>query len=293
MGTGPIFAILAAASFAITQVLVRKVSYRTDESFTALAISMLGGTPLFVILVSAFGEWRDFVSFTLNQYLLLSAAGLIHLIIARFLFFTSTRIIGSNPTAAITRMAVVFSLIFGVVFLGETVTGLQVFAALLIMFGAMLTSTEFGRGTFAISARGLLMSLGTAVCSAGSAALIRPVMQETSAIYAATFVMYLAAFVVIVAILVFSRGRRVDIRELGRPTLLILGVGAVFLVVGHLLRFTALEYSPVSIVQPLVATIVIFVLIFSWILNRRIDVFNWRIVAGMAMVLAGVLLIYR
>jgi drug/metabolite transporter (DMT)-like permease len=292
MESGPLFAILTAAIFAFTQVLVRRATYRADESFTPLAVSMLVGTPVFLLLVSIAGEWKAFVSFTWQQYLLLTSAGIIHLVIARYLFFNSTRIIGANSTAAITRTAVVFSVIFGVTLLGESVTGLQVAAALLIMFGAVLTSTEINRRTLRISARGLVMGLGTAVCSAGSATLIRPVMQEVDVVYAPTFVMYLAAFAVILVMLFFNPKQRRTLARQDRSVWLMLSVVAVFLVVGHVCRFTALKYSPVSVVQPLIATIVIFVLLFSWIINRKIDLFNWQVIAGIIMVLAGVFTIY-
>jgi len=293
MELGFLFAIITAASFALSQVLVRRATYLADESFTPLAVSLLVGTPIFVVLVSIAGEWRAFVSFTGEQYALLTAAGLIHLIIARYLFFNSTRIIGANPTAAITRTSIIFSVIFGIAFLGESVTALQVVAALMIMTGAILTTTEISRSTFRISTRGLLMGFGVALCSAASATLIRPVMAVTDAVYAATFVMYLVAFVVIAVMLATSRRQRGLVRGQGRAAFLILAVSSVFLVVGHLFRFSALQYSPVSIVQPLVGTLVVFVLLFSWIINRRIDFFNWRVITGIALVLAGVILIYR
>ena len=227
--TGPLFAILTAVAFAITQILVRRVAYQSGESFTPLAISMLVGTPLFIILVTIAGEWDTFTSFTWEQYFLLIIAGLIHLIFARFLFFSSTRIIGANPTAAITRTSVVFSIILGVTFLDESVTGMQIVAALLIMFGAVLTTTEISRSAFRISTRGLLMGLGTALCSAGSATLIRPVMKDVDEIYAATFVMYLAAFVVILVLSGISPKQRRAVECHDRSTFLMLSAGAVFL----------------------------------------------------------------
>jgi drug/metabolite transporter (DMT)-like permease len=290
--TGFLFAILTAAAFALSQVMIRRATYQSEESFTAVAVSALIGTPIFVILLTVFGEWRELLSFTWSQYILLAAAGLVHLIIARFLFFNSTRIIGANPTVAITRTSIVFSVLFGVVFLSESVTVLQGFAALVIMVGAILTNTEITRTTFRISTKGLLMGFGTAICSATSAALIRPVMQVTDAVYAATFVMYLTAYIAILLILLLSRQQRKFVFHQDRHTFFILALSAVILVAGHLCRFTALQNSPVSIVQPIIATIVIFVLLFSWIANRRIDVFNWRVVAGIIMVLLGVYLIY-
>jgi drug/metabolite transporter (DMT)-like permease len=292
METGFLFAILTAVAFAFSQVIVRRATYQSGESFTAVAVSLLIGTPVFLIILSATGEWQDFTSFTWSQYVLLAAAGLVHLIIARYLFFNSTRIIGANPTVAITRTSIVFSVIFGVVFLGETVTVLQGFAALIIMVGAILTNTEITRTAFKISTKGLLMGFGTAICSATSAALIRPVMQATDAVYAATFIMYLTAFVAVLIILILNPQQRNLVFRQDRRTFTILSLNALILVGGHLCRFTALQNAPVSIVQPIIATMVIFVLLFSWIANRRIDVFNWRVIAGIIMVLLGVYLIY-
>jgi drug/metabolite transporter (DMT)-like permease len=46
------------------------------------------------------------------------------------------------------------------------------------------------------------------------------------------------------------------------------------------------------VVQPLIGTVVVFTLILSWIVNRRIDIFNWKVIAGIVIVLAGTFLIY-
>ena len=292
MELGPVFAILTAACFGAVQVLIRRSTYQSEESFTPVAVSLLVGTPLFIIIVSVSGEWEYLWSFSGQQYALLCAAGLVHFIFARYLFFNSTRIIGANPTVAITRTSVIFAVILGVVFLGESVTTQLIFGALLIMFGAVLSSVEISRSTFKISTQGLLLGLGTALCVAGSAALIRPVMATTDAVFAATFVSYLTAFVIILIVLLLRREQRSQVMQLSRPNLMILIPSAVLLVIGHLFRFSALLHSPVSVAQPLMGTIVIFVLLLSWIFNRRIDVFNWRVVMGIVLVLAGVFLVY-
>jgi len=290
--SGPAFAVLTALCFGVAQVLVRRTTYQTDEAFTPVAFSVLIGTPVFIVIVLVSGEWDFILSFTWRDYLMLGAAGFLQFIAARYLFFNGTRIIGANPIAAITRSNIVFAVILGVSFLGESVTAVQVIGALLIMAGAVLSSMEINRDIFRISRRGLLMGLGAGLCSAGSAALIRPVMVTTDAVYAATCVSYLAAFIIIVAFLLARGQQRANILRQGKYNNAMLLASALALVIGHICRFSALQLSPVSIVGPLMGTIVIFVLALSWIINRRIDAFNWRVIAGICMVLAGVFLIY-
>ncbi len=291
MELGPVFAILTAAFFAGAYVLLRRATHQSEESFTALAISLLVGTPLFVIILLLSGEWQYLFLFTWQQYTLLGAAGVLHFIITRYLYMNSVRLIGANPTAAVLRTSVIFAVVLGVTFLNESVTAQQISGAVIIMFGAVLSSIEISRDTLKISARGLMLGLGAGLGTAGSAALIRPVMITTDAVYAATFVSYLAAFIIIAVILLWRQPQREHIRQQSRYDLIILVSAAILLVVGHLFRFFAFQYSPISVAQPLMGTVVIFVLLFSLMLNRRIDVFNWRVILGIVMVLAGVFLI--
>ena len=69
-------------------------------------------------------------------------------------------------------------------------------------------------------------------------------------------------------------------------------VAAVLLCLSQVLRFASLKFSPVSVAHSLLWIGVVFVLLFSWIANRRIDVFSWRMVTGIVLVLGGVFLIY-
>ena len=159
------------------------------------------------------------------------------------------------------------------------------------MFGAVLSTVEINRDTFKISAWGLAIGLSAGLGVAGSAALIRPVMITTDSVYAATFFSYLTAFIIIVVVLSLRKQQRNQIRQQSRYDLIILTSAAILLVIGHLFRFAAFKYSPISVAQPLMGTVVIFTLLFSFMINRRIDIFNWRVILGIVMVLAGAFLI--
>ena len=114
----------------------------------------------------------------------------------------------------------------------------------------------------------------------------------TDAVYTTTLVSYFAAFIVLVVILLLHKQQRHQIRQQSRYNFVILITAAIILVIGHIFRFSAFHYSQISVAQPLMGTIVIFVLLFSFMVNRRIDVFNWMVGVGILLVLVGAFLIY-
>ncbi len=56
MELGPIFAILAAATFAAPQIMIRRATHQSEESFTAMAVALLVGTPIFIFILPIAGE---------------------------------------------------------------------------------------------------------------------------------------------------------------------------------------------------------------------------------------------
>jgi drug/metabolite transporter (DMT)-like permease len=56
--------------------------------------------------------------------------------------------------------------------------------------------------------------------------------------------------------------------------------------------YTALKHSPVSVVTPLVATVALFTLIFSFLLNRDLEVFTWKVLIGAGVTIAGTFLLF-
>jgi drug/metabolite transporter (DMT)-like permease len=291
MELGPVLALLSAAVFGGMGVLIRRGVYQSEESTTAAAISAFVGTPLFLFILPLTGDWNRLWSLSWQGFASLGIAGILHFVLGRYLLFNAIRLIGANKTVAIARTDILFAVIFGIVFLREAVTTLLILGALCIMAGAALVSFEKEQGAFKLQIKGVLFVLSGALCVGVAAVLIRSAMEEVGSPYIATFISYMTAFL-LWTILLLQKGQRDQLFQLPRSSLFILSMAAILGLVGQLLRYAALNYSPVSVVQPLIGTVVLFTFFLSFMLNRSIDVFNWRVFLGIVVVLTGTFLLF-
>jgi len=291
MELGPIFALLSAAAFAGVGVLIRKGVYQSEESTTAAAVSVLVGTPLFLFILPLTGDWNRLYSLSWQGFVSLGVAGILHFVLGRYLLFNAIRLMGANKTVAIGRTNILFAVIFGIVFLGEAVTTPLILGVLCIMGGATLVSFQREEGVFKLQTKGVLLVLGGALCVGIASVLIKSAMEEIGSPYVAAFISYAAAFLLWI-VLLLQKEQRAQLLQFPRSSLLILSMAAILALVGQLLRYAALNYSPVSVVQPLIGTLILFTFLFSFILNRKIDVFNWRVFTGIVVVLTGIFLLF-
>ena len=138
---------------------------------------------------------------------------------------------------------------------------------------------------------GYLSSMAAVLAYGTSPILIRAALQDTTdlAIYGG-LVAYVAAALALIATLAHPK-RRGLVRDLGLPAIrLFLGSG-FFSFLAQLLRFAALAIAPVAVVNPLMRTGSIFTLVLSMTFNRHLEVINRRVVVGIFVSVAGVLLI--
>ena len=70
-------------------------------------------------------------------------------------------------------------------------------------------------------------------------------------------------------------------------------MAGLFTTAGQLLFYVALGKSPASVVTPLLSIQVIFIFFLSLLVNRRTEVFSWKVALGMAATLAGTFLLFR
>ncbi len=299
MEKGLVFALLASVSFAAQAAYVRKASSRTGESFTAVAMSVFMGILFFAALVFFSGEWSKLWSLSGQGFILLGAAGILHFIAGRLLSYNAYRLIGVNKTTALLRTTPFYTIIFGVLFLNELLTVSLILGVLFIVGGAVLVGTERKSvsqekpsGFSGTEVKGILAALGGALCWGTSPVLVKPAVEEVGSPFVAAFVSYAAASI-IMACLFFRRQHRQQMTQLRFfAALKPLVISGIFVSIAQLFVYTALSYSPASMVAALMGTSVLFVLLFSFLLNRNIEVFTLKIILGMAATVIGTFLIF-
>jgi len=299
MEKGLIFALVAAVSFAAGMVYVRKAGSQTGESFTGAAVSVFIGLPFFAASVFYSGEWDKLWFISGRDFILLGAGGVVHFVAGRLLSYNAFRLIGANKSGAFIRTAPFYTVIFGVIFLNESFTVFIILGVLCIVGGALLVSTERqsvgeekqGRVAGA-ELKGILAALGGAFCWGISPILIKPGVEAIGSPFAGALVSYIASSAVMAFFLFRQQHRQqmAQLRSVSNLTPLV--IGGIFVAIGQLLNYTALSYSPASVVTPLLGTHVLFVYLFSFLLNRDIEVFTVKVVLGMLATALGAFLLF-
>ncbi len=299
MDIGLVLALIAAVSFAIGIVLVRKTAGEAGEAFTVTALSIFTGIPLFAIVISIYGDWHYLASISLKALGMLAAVGIIHFIIGRSLAYDAFRRIGANRSTPITQTSPIVTIALSWFFLEESLTFYVALGALLMMTGVILISQErsyISRGKKKLTAdevKGILFSLVAAVCWGITPILIKPAVAETGSTVVGNFVSYAAAGVVLLLWLLNKKQRDYFAKLNIKKNVLPMVVAGLFTAAGQLLYFAALGRSPANIVAPLVSTEIVFIFILSYVVNRRSEVFTWKVALGIAAAVSGTFLLFR
>jgi drug/metabolite transporter (DMT)-like permease len=299
MDAGLFLALLSAVFFAVGIVLVRKTAGAAGEAFTVTAISIFTGIPLFIIAICFSGGWENLSQITLKALIMLATAGIIHFVIGRLLAYDAFRVIGANKATPITQISPIFTVLLSWWLLQEKTTVYIIFGALLLMAGVILVTQEKSNpvGERKITRReevkGILFSLGAAVCWGITPILIKPAVNDTGSSVVGNFISYAAAGIIMVLLSAvwgkWESFKRLSWKKNTVPMIL----AGLFTASGQLLYFTALQRSQANIVAPLVSIEVLFIYVVSYFINRKQEVFTLKIALGMVAMVAGTFLLFR
>ena len=289
---GALLALVSAFSFSVNFILVRRGF--VDAGATAAQgafITVLLGVPFGLAAVLITGQLFNFDEISLNGYLLLAAAGIVHFGIGRYCNYRGIAAIGAPRAATIQAIAVPYSVLMAMVLLGERPTILMfVGIALILGSPALMIDRRKRPAPASAPAQGSAAASGAATASAAPAVemrmvegytfsllasvgygsspiLIRAALEDASGVAAVgTFIAYVGASAVLMATLALPAQRHLIGTINVRYMRLFGGAGfSVFL--AQLLRFFALSIADVSIVNPLMRMISVFTLILSYLVN--------------------------
>ena len=294
---GPILALLCGFSFALNNIFLRRGVYHSRESFSPVVISIFLGTLFFGAWLVVSDQILSIFSVSWLGFTSLAGAGILHLLIGRAFAYTGIRLVGANRSVPIQTCFIIIAAVVGVLLFGEPM-GISLAVALLLVAGGIAllgTVGRYERDTLGISsgklAKGIFAALAAAICFGLSPILIKIGLQEVNSPIVATFISSLAAAFVI-SILLLSQRNREKLRKLDRSSLYPFIISSMAISASQILRYLALDYSPVSIVVPLTGTNSLFVFPLSFLMNRHIEAFNFRVAAGALAVVTGVFLLF-
>ena len=301
---GALLALVSAFSFSVNFILVRRGF--ADAGATAAQgafITVLLGVPFGLAAVVITGQLFNFDGISLNGYLLLAAAGIVHFGIGRYCNYRGIAAIGAPRAATIQAIAVPYSVVMAMVLLGERPT-LLMFAAIALILGSPALMIDRrkraphpnplpeGEGNRAAAVQmriveGYAFSLLASVGYGTSPILIRAALEDASGVAAVgTFIAYVGASAALLATLALPAQRHL-IRAVNFRSMRLFGGAGFSVFMAQLLRFFALSIADVSIVNPLMRMIGVFTLILSYLVNRRLEHITLGVVLGVLVSFAG------
>jgi drug/metabolite transporter (DMT)-like permease len=129
---------------------------------------------------------------------------------------------------------------------------------------------------------GLLAALGYG----GSPLLVRAAIGGTGLPIVGAMVSYMAATAVLLLSLALP-GQWARVHGMDRRALWWFLAAGLTVFFAQMFRYIALDLGPVTVMSPLQQTGILFTLLLSFLVNRHLESFGPRVIAGMALTMAG------
>jgi len=312
---GFLFGILSTASFGVSVTTTRR-GVLTGTVIQGLYMSIILGVPLFALSATIFGQLPKGFNIPLNEYLLLAAAGILHFVGGRYCNYRALRAIGATRLSTISSIQLPYTVATAIIFLGEQLNLLMGLGILLIFIGPAIiyergkkassdnpksvgqtesTSSpnitsqlgiKDGQTIFLRQAEGYIFGTLGALAYGTSPLLIRAALENNGLAIFGGLISYSAAAIIMLLLLSIP-ANLTAVRNTSKPTFLWFSASTISVFFAQLFRFVALSMSPVTIVATLLRLHILFVLLFSFLINRQLESFRPKILAGIFLSVAG------
>lgn len=298
----PLLALFAAVAFACSNVSALRGTLWAEPR-QGVRLTVLMGVPIFAFLALLFGQLGDLDKLSWKAWALFAAAGVVHFIAGRSLGYLAARALGASRATVVTTLSPLFSVALAVVLFGDRVTWSIALGGLLVILGPVLIAQGDRRHgdnpsshdavirvTPAQLKRGVLLGVGAALAWGISPILVKGGLTEANVPVLGTFISYSAAAALLGSLLVRPAVRRGFV-QMDRRGVLWYSLAGFSVSMAQFLRYLALSQGSVTIVVLLMQAVPIFVIVLSFLINRRIESLNRYVVAGGFLVTLGTIII--
>jgi len=293
---GSLLAILSAISFSFSKISLRRAVLKVSDASLGILISVPTGVPLFFIILVFTGQVQALFRFSWQGYFWMSLAGILHFVVGRSFNYKCVQVVGANIANILARSDIPVSVIIGVTLLNEPLSWQLLLGVLLIIFGITLAglNTQMSNSSIGpftkIPLRAYVFGLGCGLSWGIAPIFVKLGMDGSVPPIAGAFISFLAATVALSFSLI-SQKRRSSFTSMPNPAVLQFFIAGSFSCAANLLRYLALDIAPASVVTPLVSITPVFGLFFSFMLNRKIEVFSKPVIFGTITVVLGTILL--
>lgn len=290
------FAFLGALGFGLNAVFARRAVIRVLDATIGVLITVPLAVVFFLLILIAMGQVGSIATFSWQGYAWLSAAGIIHFVAGRSLNYNLVQLVGANIATVMREFHLIIAVTLGISVLGEQFSWQLVMGVLLIIVGLIVTTLNpqmfrSGRKLFSgIPSKAYLLGLGIGLSWGVNPIMIKLGLDGSNSPVAAAFISYTAAAIVASTFL-WKTDKRRTLAGMNRGTLGFFCLSGLFSAAAGLMRFIALSLGPASVVTPIISTSPIFVLFFSYVFNRKLEVFGPTVIIGMIAVVTGSILL--
>jgi drug/metabolite transporter (DMT)-like permease len=287
---GEILSLLTAVFWAVAVILFKK----SGETVHPIGLNLFKNALGFLLLLVTLGVFKEALlhQVPLVDYMLLMLSGAIGIGIGDTLFFACLNLIGAGLTAIVDCLYSPFIIALSVLFLGERLTFLQIFGAVLVVFAVLTVSLK--RGGLDIDRRklvqgiifGALAMLSTAV----GVVIVKPLLSRIPFLWA-TEVRLLGALLSLILIVLFHPGRRKILSSiLDKKSRLYVISGSFFgAYMAMLFWLGGMKLTQASIASALNQTNSIFIVILAAVWLK--EPLNARRIFGIIIAFLGVILV--
>jgi drug/metabolite transporter (DMT)-like permease len=298
---GAILGLGSAAAFGLNPIVVRRGTLRISSRYIA-AVSIFTGPFFFLLIAALNGEIAGITRFPWQAYGFFALAGIIHFALGRNCGFRAVQLIGSNRSSIITGFNFIVSITLAMMVLKETITPLGLLGILFALTGPLLiavkepvVSSNAASDRIQLDRRtmykGMLYAVGAAIFWGCSPVFIKLGLQTGATPLAGSFIAYLAASIVISPSVWLSTEYRREMFSADSGSLRLALLSGLTLNVAQMLRYLALAFTSVIVLSFMGQTRHLWVLLFSFIFNRKLESFSRWVMLGNAFMIIGVILI--